>query len=129
VNSVVLDASAALAVLKREPGDDLVRRHLPGGLISAVNLAEVVGKLADIGMKQVEIRTAITALGVDVVPFDGQSAFSTGMLKQLTRKRGLSLGDRACISLAKERNTTVVTADRSWAELDLGVEVKLIRDH
>ena len=127
VNNVVLDASAALAVLKREPGDDLVKSHLPGGLISAVNFAEVVGKLADIGLKQAEIHVAITALGLDVVPFDAQSAFLTGMLRRATQKKGLSLGDRACLALAKERNVIAVTADRNWADLDIGVGIRLIR--
>jgi PIN domain nuclease of toxin-antitoxin system len=45
----VLDASAVLAFLRREPGEDVVRRLMPRALLCAVNLTEVVGKLIESG--------------------------------------------------------------------------------
>ncbi|WP_236627700.1 hypothetical protein [Caulobacter sp. B11] len=43
------------------------------------------------------------------------------------RHRGLSLGDRACLALAMREKLPVMTADRAWSDLDLPVEVVLIR--
>jgi ribonuclease VapC len=39
----------------------------------------------------------------------------------------LSLGDRACLTLAIERNLSVLTADRAWAGLGLPIDIHLIR--
>ena len=128
MDNVVLDASAALAVFKREPGDDMVRGYIPGALMSAVNVAEVVGKFTGSGMAEAEVRAAIATLGVEILNFDEEHAFATGMLGPLTRKWGLSLADRACLTLARTQRAAVLTADRSWAELDIGVEVVLIRE-
>lgn len=127
MDNVVLDASAVLAVLNREPGNDMVRSYIPGALMSAVNVAEVVGKLAASGISENEIHAAISILGVEIVNFDEEHAFATGMLSPLTRKQGLSLADRACLSLARIRQATALTADRIWSELDIGIDVVLIR--
>ncbi len=127
MDSVVLDSSAALAVLKREPGADVVKAHVPGASMSAVNVAEVVGKLSASGMTGVEVHAAIATLGVEVVSFDEELAFATGMLGPLTMDSGLSLGDRACLALGRHLALPVLTGDRTWAELDVGVEVQLIR--
>ncbi|MGH3902923.1 MAG: PIN domain-containing protein [Pseudonocardiaceae bacterium] len=48
-------------------------------------------------------------------------------LYPLTSTRGLSLGDRACLAVAKRLDAMAVTADQAWTELDHGVEVRLIR--
>jgi ribonuclease VapC len=50
VNDLVIDASALLAILVEEPGAERWEAALTGAAISAVNLSEVVGKLADAGM-------------------------------------------------------------------------------
>lgn len=38
-----------------------------------------------------------------------------------------SLGDRACLALAMELKLPVVTADRAWIDLDLGIDICVIR--
>lgn len=96
--------------------------------MSAVNVAEVAGKLAQSGMNEDEVRVAIATLGVEVVSFDAELAIATGMLTPGTRGSGLSLGDRACLAMARTLGMPALTADRAWAGLDLGVEVRLIRD-
>lgn len=122
----VLDASALLALLNREPGEERVADALAAGaIISAVNLSEVVAKLAEIGMPEAEIREAVEPLGLGVVDFDAEGAFTAGLLRPTTRAAGLSLGDRACLSLGKQSGIPVLTADQSWNALDLGSEVAI----
>lgn len=123
----VIDASAVMALLRGEPGADRVEAYLPTGVISAVNVAEVVARLIDFGAAPEIALRALGGLQVSILPFDAAIALEAGVLRQSTRARGLSLGDRACLATAKVLGTAVVTADRAWAELDLGVEVVLIR--
>ena len=126
----VLDASALLALLKREPGEERVERALAdGAVISAVNLSEVVAKLAGGGTPETGIRARIGALRVDVADFDGADAFAAGLLLPATRAAGLSLGDRACIALGRRSRLPVLTADIAWTSLDLGpgVEITALR--
>ena len=125
--TIVLDASALLVVLNDEPGVESVRHALSDAAISAVNLSEVVAKLVDEGSPGPEILELLEAMGAEVVPFDANQAYSAGLLRSATRSRGLSLGDRACLTLARNLGMPVLTADRTWAELDLGVEVHLAR--
>jgi PIN domain nuclease of toxin-antitoxin system len=61
------------------------------------------------------------------VIFDGPMALRAGKLRAAARSRGLSLGDRACLALAQREGLPALTADRAWAGLDIGVEVRLIR--
>ncbi len=125
--TVVWDASALLAVMNDEPGATTIRESLPEAVISAVNLAEVVGKLADGGMPEVQIFNDLGELNLSHEPFDVQQAYATGLLRLATRSRGFSLGDRACLNLARHLGLPVFTTDRVWADLDLGVEVRLAR--
>lgn len=124
----VLDASALLAVLLRERGAEVVLDLLPGAVIGAVNLAEVVAKLQERGFPDDETEQSIADLDLPVVPFDEGLAMAAGKLRLRTRSAGLSLGDRACLALAMARGSPAVTTDRSWAGLDLGVEVIVARD-
>lgn len=123
----VLDASAVLARLRGERGADIVQARASNALISAVNYAEVIGKLIDLGVSAEVAAATIGEFELAVVPFDEIDAARTGALRAVTRRRGLSLGDRACLALAERLGLPVLTADRAWADLDLGVEVVLIR--
>ena len=122
----VLDASALLAVMLEERGSEKVRELLPGAIIGAVNLAEVVAKLQERGVPDEEIDRAIARLDLPVIPFDMAQAMVAGKLR--ARTLGLSLGDRACLALAVVRGTPAVTMDRGWSALDIGAEVIVARD-
>ncbi len=124
---VVLDASAVLAVLNGEPGGGEVWRHLPGAHLSAVNAAEVASKLVDGGTGPEEAGRALERLGARVVPFEVADVVPAARLRTASGSAALSLGDRACLALAFRLGLPALTADRVWAELDTGVEVRLIR--
>lgn len=123
----VLDASALLIWLFREPGlehvDALLRDHEVA--VSAVNISETVATLLD--RHVVEADAAIQAMELTIIPFDETRALAAASLRPITRHAGLSLGDRACLALARELNVPAVTADRSWLQVDLGVEVQFAR--
>ena len=125
--SVALDSSAVLALLFGETGSDAVAQVIDEAVISAVNLAEIVSKLVENGYDNQEIERAIDGFLPSTVPFDAAQAVEAGILRANTRQLGLSLGDRACLALAKRISARVITADRAWAKLDIGVEVDVIR--
>ncbi len=123
----VLDASALLALVHGEPGANVVQPHVENAVVSSVNWAETQQRLVAHGFDAEENRADAEALGIAIVPFDADEADSAAALWPQTRGKGLSLGDRACLALARRLGATAMTADRSWAGLDIGVEVTLIR--
>lgn len=130
MNEPVLDASAVLALLNGEPGQEAVAAVLPGAVLGTVNLAEVVSKLRERGVPAADAQEAIRCLGVEIVPYTETQAFHTGALRPLTRSHGLSLGDRACLALARERGAIALTAERQWDERvaeATGVAIRRIR--
>jgi ribonuclease VapC len=127
MNDAVLDSSALLALLFNEPGADRVSETLPGALLSTVNFAETLAKLTERGVPVQEARAAVEATGVEIVDFDADQACMTSALRPLTRSAGLSLGDRACLALARSRDRSAVTADHVWATVP-GFDVVIIRD-
>lgn len=127
MSSFVLDASALLVLLGGEPGSADVETHLSESVMSAVNFAEVVGKLAERGIPEIEIQDSLGALGLEILPFDREMAQVAGLFRRETRERGLSLGDRACLALGMKLGATVLTADHSWKGLKIGVKIREIR--
>jgi len=125
--TVALDSSAILALLFGEPGGDRVAPVVGDAVISAVNLSEIVAKLIESGYRDDEAERAVDGFLPSVMPFDAPLAIDTGVLRRGTRRQGLSLGDRACLALARREKARVLTADRAWADLDIGVEIEVIR--
>lgn len=127
--AVVLDASAVIAAFLGERGGEAVGAHSEGAAISTVNLSEAVSSLADHGFDAPTAFSMIVETGVEVVPFDAELAFAAAEMKPLTKRAGLSLGDRSCLALALRMNAPALTADRAWASVaaEIGVEIILIR--
>lgn len=117
MSKFVLDASALLCLIRNEQGADIVKNALPDGVISAVNLAEVITKMDELGMDAPLIAAVLDPLHLNVIPFDAALAHVCGVLRRQTREFGLSLGDRACLALALKLKATALTTDRAWAEL------------
>jgi PIN domain nuclease of toxin-antitoxin system len=123
----IADASAILALLKQEPFDKVEPKRLFRATISAVNLSEVLEMLCSGGLSQLEAEEAVAALNLEVADFDEPQAHLAAYLRSDTRRAGLSLGDRACLALGLRLGRPVITADRAWARVDVGVEIFLIR--
>lgn len=127
--TAVLDASAVLTLLYREPGHEVVAGLVDGAVISAVNWSEVVQKLAQRGMPDPgAVAAGLLALGAEVVAFGRADAETAAGLWPAGRARGLSLGDRACLAVARVVSAGfAVTADSAWADVAAGVEIRVIR--
>ncbi|GLI98807.1 MULTISPECIES: type II toxin-antitoxin system VapC family toxin [unclassified Sphingobium] len=126
--SVVFDASALLALLRDEPGADVVASHMGDGLISAVNLQEVIKALLRRGIGIEVVREMIDALHLDVRPHKIEDAFAAGELYLSTEKYGSGLGDRSCMALAISEKLPALTADKEWSKVKVkGLKVMLVR--
>jgi PIN domain nuclease of toxin-antitoxin system len=131
----VLDTSAVLALLFGERGGENVAPHLDGAILPAVNLAEVLSKVADrdpdenTGTETIE---TLTEQGVRIeTVFSTAHAAAAARLGVAARHLGLSFGDRACLAVtrAKPNERYARTADEAWAKLPehLNIGVVTIR--
>lgn len=129
MTSVVLDASALLAMLRAEAGGDKVAEILIGSRMCVVNLAEVTSHFVHNDMPPSEVDAMLHPLPVTLVDVDVELAKLAGHLRAATAKARLSLGDRFCLALARREGLPAWTADRQWASIarQVGVEVVIIR--
>jgi PIN domain nuclease of toxin-antitoxin system len=130
----VLDASALLAHLLAEPGGDVVRASLAerAAVMSAVNWAEVLSRLASAGADPYEVAQRLAseaALGdvLTVIALEDSDGSAIARLRPTTCHLGLTLADRACAALAQRLELPVLTTDRAWAQFQIGVEIRLAR--
>jgi ribonuclease VapC len=132
----VLDASAVLALIQGEPGGQRVRAVVRQAVLSSVNLTEVVTKLIAHGVPVNGVREIL--LGIElfvhahdeelaveagamhaitppqgVHAHDEELAVEAGAMHAITRPQGSSLGDRACLALARRLAATALTTDRA----------------
>jgi len=130
----IIDASAALAYLQQEKGQDRVEAAFDEGpcVMSAVNACEVLGKLCEGGMPPEEAGAAFDDLALTVVDFGAELARQAAFLRVPTRAIGASLGDRACLALARhladaEDTPIVYTAEKAWTRLKWPFKIVVIR--
>jgi len=124
---IVLDSSVILASIFAETGGDDILDRLQDAAMLSVNVTEVISKLTEKGWSFDEAVADFGTYGLDVIDFDAELAIDAGRLHAPTRGAGLSLGDRACLALARRENAVALTTDRKWADLDLGCQIELIR--
>lgn len=131
MNTIIIDSSAIIALLEQEEGYKIVEKNLNNAIISTVNLSEVITVInRKTGENQVAQQEALKLLRntfSHIADFNYEQAEIAASLDQITKKYGLSFGDRACLALAKYKNLSVLTADKVWRKLDIGVNIKLIR--
>jgi ribonuclease VapC len=123
----VVDSSVVLAYILDEPGGDVLMRGAGPFLLSSVNLTEVLTKLIDYDLNPDDVMLVLQQLPIEHAVYDRDDARSAADLRSITRMQGLSLGDRACLALARRRNVPVLTADTVWTKLDIGLDIRLIR--
>lgn len=120
-------ASAVLAIINEEISGNEVIHHLKQGVISTVNFSETIAMLRRANIAISEARALVRDLFSEIVLFDEEQACLAAEFKINSKQYGLSFGDCACLALAKVRNLAVLTADRAWKEINLGINVVLIR--
>lgn len=125
----VLDSSALLALINAEAGAERVWAVLQNetGLLLSVNLTEILTRLVDWHVPLDAALDRLQALPIEIVPFDQLLAVGASELRGSTRHGGLSLGDRACLALGRQRGATVLTADRACSALEIGITIECIR--
>ena len=70
---------------------------------------------------------SLKALGLSIIDFNNDDAHITASLWSISKKLGLSLADRACLATGLRLNTTVITVDRVWNELEIDISIQQIR--
>ncbi len=125
---MLLDTSAVLGYLQSEPGWEIVAAEILTGQASicVVNQTEVLSKLSDKGMSWPDAQKALGKLALLTEPFTADTALEAARLRPLTRRYGLSLGDRACLATASLRHCTVLTGDRDWLFIADAVGLEII---
>ena len=127
----VIDASAALAFLRGEKGQDFLDQadDPEAVLISTVNIGEVAARQLRDNPSRKIVEAAISAMGLVSIPVSVDHAFAVAELRETARAIGLSQADCLCIALAQEQKVILLTADRAMADFaaDCQIAVKLIR--
>jgi PIN domain nuclease of toxin-antitoxin system len=123
----VLDSSAVIAYLKGERGASMVRSIIRSTIMSTVNLAEVLQWGIRNGREIENLPERLYRTGLVFVNYTPLHALETGRLYPDTYFLNISLGDRACLGLAKTLGLPAYTADITWDQLQVGTEVRLIR--
>jgi PIN domain nuclease of toxin-antitoxin system len=115
---VIADSSAILAYLNFEPGADIVGKQIARIRLSTVNLAEIITVLTRTKTTGEGIESRVLKVFSDVILFDVEQACLCGVLEPITRPKGLSLGDRACIAAGLLSGCTILCAESKWTEID-----------
>lgn len=123
----VFDSSTVIAILNKEPGHDMAEKLISQSLISTVNVTEVAKHLSERIDVFAAVQTVLKSLKYQIIAYSNEQAEYAGFLYRTTAKYGLSLGDRACLALAISKNLPVVTTDKIWANIDLPIDVTLLR--
>lgn len=122
---VIMDASAVLAWLQKEPGGERVRQLLADALIPATNWSEVLQKSRQRGAEPGAVAGLLSGMGLQVV---GVTEEDGRIAADLWRAGGdYSLADRICLASSIRHRLPVVTADRAWASVASAPEVIVIR--
>jgi ribonuclease VapC len=109
----VLDASAMLAFLQGERGDDVVEAALlEGATCGSANWSEVAQKVLAAGRDWGTASALLGSYDLVVEPVTKEDAETAAAAWNPRSK--LSLADRLCVALARRLEVTALTADRTW---------------
>ena len=119
MSDVVLDASAVLAMLREEPGGEVVADYIGRAAISAVILQEVAKEMLREGATLEATRSVLDELGLDVRAHDAEAAYRSADLYVPTKQYGRGLGDRSCMALGLQLSLPVLTTDQEWRQVEV----------
>lgn len=131
---VILDASALIALLKAEPGADIVEGHITEAVISAINVGEVAQYHLRSNSDLAGFEAVMTVLELDILPVNGEQVYAAAELRMASIREGkkgspLSQADSICLAAAKLYGWTVLTSDKEWCRVadEEGIALTLIR--
>lgn len=124
---VLLDTSAIIALLKKEPGYESLEEVVANSAVSIINFSELVSVLMRTSIVESEIDEIIKDIIPEIIPFSEDIAIQTGKLIKLTKDLGLSLGDRACIATGIYHGIPIYTTDKVWKDLKTSAQIVIVR--
>ena len=131
MSDLVFDSSALLAMIQSERGGERVAEYFLDErnriYMSAVNASEAYAVLMRDGLSEGEAWRSVRLPEIEIIAFGEDDARIAGALWKQTNKLGLSFGDRACVALGLKLGARILTADRQWSKLKLGIAVEMIR--
>ncbi|MEO5661351.1 MAG: type II toxin-antitoxin system VapC family toxin [Polaromonas sp.] len=126
-----LDASATIAFLQHETGDDVVKQALQTDhcAVRAANQSEVIAKSLDRGIDPQAVKTILAELTYTVIDNTAEDGIQAGWMRSQTRTIGLTLRGRLCMATAQRRKVKILTADRPWLTVaqQMGLTIECIR--
>ena len=124
----VLDATALIALVAQESGSERIAELLENSVVGAVNLAETANKLLEKGFSAAAVRESLAKLELKIEDWTEAMAYRSAEFTRFNKSHGLSLGDRACLTVAKQLRITAVTSDSTWRRApSLGVPIMIFR--
>lgn len=128
MDKIVFDASALIALFAKEQGYQLIKQHMKNGVISSVNIAEVYKYCIETqNLSEEDAKMLIQLSDIKIIDFCSAQALISAKIYHKTKAYGISLGDRACLSLAILKHCPIITCDKIWQKLDLEIEFILAR--
>ena len=122
----VIDASTLLAYLQGEEGAASAKRYIQSSAMSSINYSEVIQKAMRQGSHPI-VEAIIKQAAIRIVPFERDHAFAAAKLHEATVGKAISIADRACLATGQMLGLPVVTGDKAWKEISVGVKVVLFR--
>ena len=127
-NKIVFDSSGLIVLFAKELGYESIRHYMKSAIISSVNIAEVYKYCIEAqNLIEDDCRDLIKLSGIKIIDFCEEQALITAKIIKQTKQYGLSLGDRSCIALAMFKDYPVLTCDKIWQKVDLGIEFIMAR--
>jgi PIN domain nuclease of toxin-antitoxin system len=134
----VLDASAVVALVMRERGFEVVRRVVTAGaVVASTGMTETLATCRRKGHRRTsdDLMADLIELGIRVEPLIEDDCLEMDfLLRRSDQERArnpelgaLSLGDVACIAIARRLKLPVVASDGTWELLDVGVTILAFR--
>ena len=123
----IIDSSALLAALYNENSTFNFEEYLPYSIIHVVNLSEVIAVLLRDGMEESIARKVVLNNISDVMNSSVDEAALAANIRVGNKEYGISTGDSFCLAAAKMHKHPVITADRAWSKLDIGLDIIYIR--